>query len=113
MATSRAIASQHRLLQIVADSIWIHGCQPSLRELAVEMGWSSIGYVQFLLSRLKEEGVIEDDHYARGLRFDWQSFVTDKALSRNQRRRSGVDTRRRVVAAKCRSRRGELGVVSK
>lgn len=111
-ASSRA-ASQLRLLTLIADHIWTHGCQPSLRELAAAMGWSSAAYVQVLLGRLKGEGTIDYDHKARAVRFDWQAYVSESALSRYERGRAGSHPRRRAVAEKCHKRRRELGPVSK
>lgn len=110
-STTKA-ASQLRLLRIIADHIWLYGCQPSLRELAAAMGWSSAHYVHVLLDKLKQEGIIDYDHKARAVRFEWQAYVTDSALSRVQRGRTGTDFLRRAVAEKCEQHRRQLGPVS-
>lgn len=77
---------QLRLLNAIADSIWLRGYQPSFRELAEHFNYASVGYIQFLLRDLHKRKVVRVVSKARAVEFDWRSYVTDKALSRDNRK---------------------------
>lgn len=83
---------QLRLLRVIADHIWLRGYQPSFRELADHFDYSSVGYIQFLLRDLHKRKVVRVVSKARAVEFDWRSYVTDKALSRDDRNAVAPDT---------------------
>lgn len=66
-----------RILSIIADHIWQRGYQPSLREVAKEMGWHSVGYVQKLLTDyFKEHSGGRKKTTSRAIDFNWRQYVT-------------------------------------
>jgi SOS-response transcriptional repressor LexA len=74
---------QRRLLHLIADHIWLHGYQPSYRQIAALFNYSSVGYIQALLGDLERKKVVRLDNKARAIVFPWRKYVTDKALSRH------------------------------
>ena len=105
MRSDKRLYSQLALLRMIADSIWLTGTQPSMRELADAMGWTSASYVHVLLRKLKEEGVIDFDTKKRAIKFDWKNYVSDRALSRNEIRLPRFDPPVRL-ASKRRAKQG-------
>lgn len=83
---------QLRLLNHIADHIWLHGYQPSIRELAELFRYKSVGYIQFLLKDLHDRKVVRIVSKARGVEFQWQQYVTDSAISRHIRKAVAADT---------------------
>lgn len=83
---------QLRLLNIIADHIWLYGYQPSIRELAEMFRYKSVGYIQFLLQDLHNRKVVRIVSKARGVEFQWQQYVTDSAISRHIRKDVRADT---------------------
>lgn len=90
---------QRRLLHLIADHIWLHGYQPSYRQLASTFGYRSVGYIQALLEDLERKKLVKLDSRARAVVFPWRKYVTEKALSRHDRASIGGHTAFRDSAA--------------
>jgi SOS-response transcriptional repressor LexA len=103
---------QLRLLQAIADHIWLYGYQPSLRELAKLFRYSSVGYIQFLLTDLREKKVVHFANTARGVAFRWQDYVTEEALSRHNGASVIKHPRGRAATKGRQRRRKPVGEVS-
>jgi SOS-response transcriptional repressor LexA len=104
---------QLRILRTIANHIWAYGYQPSMRELAASFGWTSVGYINTLITDLKERGVIAYDNSARSLRFRWQDYVTERTLPWDYSKPPSLHPQARTAAKKPRRRRRKLGAVSK
>ena len=75
-------AKIRRVLELIANHVWRYGYQPTLRELAVALGWDSHNYVQVLLhSYFKENRGGRKPMQSRAIIFDWQRYVTDTSVS--------------------------------
>lgn len=93
------------LLRAIAHHIYQHGFQPSLRELAALMGYSSPGYIQVLLADITQKGTDDGRLQSRAIQFDWKSYLPEGALSWDEQPASRRHTKRRVAAKrKVRSR---------
>lgn len=96
------------LYEYIANHIWKHGYQPSIRELAAHNGWASNQYVTLLLNeyrKINDVGGKFDGHVgSRALSFDWKQFVTDPTFPRDERKVFAVNTRRGAKAAKRKGR---------
>lgn len=67
--------TQMRVLVFIANYADTHGYQPSYREIANAMGWSSLGYIAYTIRRLKKKGIILKSG-PRSVAFAWRQYVT-------------------------------------
>lgn len=72
---SDLIDTERRLLAFVAWRISTCGYQPSMREIAKELGYASPGYVPCLVESCKKKGYVKAQHGARAIEFDWRAFT--------------------------------------
>jgi hypothetical protein len=86
------------LLRAIAHHIYQHGYQPSLRELAELMGYSSPGYIQILLADITQREEDGGRLQSRAIEFDWKSYLPQGTLSWNKPPVSRRTTKRRVAA---------------
>jgi DNA-binding MarR family transcriptional regulator len=68
-------ATEQKMLSYIAYKINRTGCQPSMREIATELGYSSPGYVPKLVDSCQAKGYIKAQHGARAIEFAWREFV--------------------------------------
>ncbi len=69
------LETERRLLTFVAWRIHTAGYQPSMREIAKELGYASPGYVPTLVESCKRKGYVKAQHGARAIEFNWREFV--------------------------------------
>lgn len=69
------IATERQMLEFIARQIDKYGCQPSMREIADELGYSSPGYIPKLVEGCTKKGYITAQHGARAIVFNWREFV--------------------------------------
>lgn len=67
--------TERRLLRFVAWRISTCGYQPSMREIAAELGYASPGYVPALVESLKRKGIVKAQHGARAIEFAWREWA--------------------------------------
>ena len=67
--------TERKMLEFIAWRINQYGYQPSMREIASELGYSSPGYVPCLVESCRRKGVVVAQHGARAIEFDWRAFV--------------------------------------
>lgn len=67
--------AERKMLEYIAFKIDRTGCQPSMREIATELGYASPGYVPTLVEGCTRKGYIKAQHGARAIEFDWREFV--------------------------------------
>lgn len=67
--------TERKMLEFVAWKIDQYGYQPSMREIAAELGYSSPGYVPVLVESCRRKGFVTAQHGARAIEFDWRKFV--------------------------------------
>jgi len=65
-----------RMLQLVARHIDATGTQPSIRELARLLNYSSFNFVAQMIYNLRRKGiVISGGQRARGIAFNWRNYL--------------------------------------
>ncbi len=67
--------TERKMLEFIAWKIDQYGYQPSMREIATELGYSSPGYVPCLVESCTKKGYVKAQHGARAIEFDWRAFV--------------------------------------
>ena len=68
--------SELKMLRVVARSINETGTQPSMREIARQLGYTSPGYVHFMVKNLERKGFI--DHRggtSKSIIFNWREYL--------------------------------------
>ena len=73
--TIELTATEQKMLSYIAWKISRTGCQPSMREIATELGYASPGYVPELVRSCQAKGVVKAQHGARAIEFAWRDFV--------------------------------------
>jgi SOS-response transcriptional repressor LexA len=86
------------LLRAIAHHIYQHGFQPSIRELAELMGYSSPGYIQILLADITQKGEDSGRMQSRAIEFDWKSYLPEGTLSWDKQPASRRNSKGRVAA---------------
>jgi SOS-response transcriptional repressor LexA len=101
------LAKVNKILTLIANHVWEHGFQPSIRELAAMMGYTSPNYVQTLLTdHFKENAGGRSKLQTRGIEFDWRKYVTETSVPWDKRRKvrqypsPGPHPKRRKAARK-------------
>lgn len=74
-AGAALIHTERKMLEFIAWRINQYGYQPSMREIATELGYASPGYVPTLVESCRQKGVVVAQHGARAIEFDWRAFV--------------------------------------
>lgn len=69
------LATERQMLEFIARTIDNHGYQPSMREIADELGYASPGYIPKLVAGAERKGYIVAQHGARAIEFDWREFA--------------------------------------
>lgn len=69
------LATERQMLEFIARRIDKLGVQPSMREIAAELGYASPGYVPRLVEGCRKKGYVEYNLGARGIVFNWRAFV--------------------------------------
>lgn len=73
---TRPSERENCLLRMVAASINADGTQPSLRDIARDMGYVSVGYVHVMVRNLQKKGIVATGRHARhGLSFNWKEYL--------------------------------------
>ena len=67
--------TERKMLEFVAWKIDQYGYQPSMREIAAELGYRSPGYVPKLVESCQQKGYVIAQHGARAIEFNWREFV--------------------------------------
>lgn len=67
--------TERKMLEFIAWKIDQYGYQPSMREIAAELGYSSAGYVPTLVESCTRKGYVTAQHGARAIEFKWREFV--------------------------------------
>jgi SOS-response transcriptional repressor LexA len=69
--------TQMRIVQFICSFADQHGYQPSYRQIANHFNWSSLGYIAYVIRRLKTKGLVESSG-PRAVVFtgDWRAYVT-------------------------------------
>ncbi len=67
--------NEQRLLWFVAQSIDRDGIQPSMREIADELGFKSPGYIPRMVAACKRKGVVRGTRGARAIVFNWRAYL--------------------------------------
>ena len=99
------------ILTMIANHIWNYGYQPTLREIAAELGWESPGYVQTLLQHWFEEtGDGRVTMRSRAIDFNWREYVTVAHVSWDIERPARNNTSRRSKTK--RAKKKPVGAVS-
>jgi SOS-response transcriptional repressor LexA len=93
------------ILHLVADHIWEHGYQPSIREICKQLNWSSLAYCNYLLKSYLEKYHDGLSGSARAIHFPWRQYVTDPSVSRDKCEASDKHPAKRVKAARKKARR--------
>lgn len=75
MKTIELTDNEERMLRFVAKSIDRHGYQPSMREIATELGFSSPGYIPKMVEACIAKGVVRKTVGARAISFNWRDFT--------------------------------------
>lgn len=86
------------LLRIIADSIQSTGLQPTFRQIAVQIGHLSPGWVHVRMEAMHKAGIIVR-RGVKGIEFDW-SYYTTASLRKHHKEKLNVNARlrrRRVV----------------
>lgn len=65
---------EHKLLSYIATFVDKHGYQPTYREIAVEWGYKSPGYIHALVSRMKDRGIVSVRGF-RAVHFDYKTYI--------------------------------------
>lgn len=71
----RLTESESHMLWFIAKSIDRDGYQPSMREIASELGFSSPGYVPRMVDSCISKGAVRGKRGARAIIFDWRSYL--------------------------------------
>lgn len=66
--------TEEKMLKFVAKTIDQHGYQPSMREIADELGYSGAAYVPRLVASCMRKGVVREQRGARAIVFDWRDY---------------------------------------
>lgn len=69
------IDKERQMLEFVAWKIHRYGYQPSMREIATELGYSSPGYIPVLVESCQRKGYVKAQHGARAIEFNWREFI--------------------------------------
>lgn len=64
---------ERKFLHLVATGIDQLGIQPSYRDAAVEMGYSSVNSVASIVRALTKKGIVKPT--TRGVVFEWRQFL--------------------------------------
>lgn len=69
--------TQMRIVQFICTFADQHGYQPSYRQIADHFHWSSLGYITYVIGRLKKKGIVRSSG-PRAVSFcgDWRDYVT-------------------------------------
>ena len=77
MAEQKLSKLEHKLLSYIARYVDRYGFQPSYREIALEWGYRSPGYISALVAKLKERGVVFAAG-ARAIEFNYKHYIDAK-----------------------------------
>ncbi len=69
------IETERKMLEFIAQTIDRHGYQPSMREIAKELGYASPGYIPKLVESVERKGYVSAQRGARAIVFNWREFV--------------------------------------
>lgn len=75
MSANELNDTEKKMLTFIAKTIDQHGYQPSMREIADELGYSGAAYVPRLVASCVQKGVVREQRGARAIVFDWRDFT--------------------------------------
>lgn len=68
---------EQKLLCHIASFVDKHGYQPTYRQIALDWGYRSPGYIHALVGKLKKRGIVEVEGY-RAVSFDYKKYLSTK-----------------------------------
>ena len=69
---------EHQLLVVVAESIDRTGVQPSYRQLAQRLGYTSLNFIAQMVKNLVRKREVTQCG-ARGLSYNWRAYLPDQS----------------------------------
>lgn len=103
---ARKQAKINTILTIIANHVWQYGYQPSVREIAEELGYASPGYVQSLLTQFIERGTGDrKPQHSRAIAFRWREYLAGETLSWDKWQAPRRNTEKRTQAKRAAKRK--------